>query len=249
MKKLSQKQAFTLIELLIASTIFAIAVVISVGVFGSGANMQANTKASIGNQEFSSVVNDKIFDDLKSATSWGKVQAIYDTDGVNKNYKIKGIAFMQLSAGNIRFLKSVDESTGSANLIIGFRGAQNATIPIVYYFESGKIFRKELVAKDYTNSATVIKVADFAGINDPANQLKTDNTKIKKFTISGQNYISQPSDGTSEFDQVFSPINRYQPLINLDLTVVNQTPAGVEGNSYFETLQSISSRNYLEEIK
>lgn len=234
-------KAFTLIEMLIASTIFAIVVVLSAGVFSSGAKMQQNTKSSINNKELAAAINNKIFDDLKSSNSWGAVRSSLDNGSLVSTYKIKGIAFMR-KLTSLKLYTSIDESHPTVNpdLIIGFSGSGSATKVIIYYFKGSHIYRYDaLPERDFLNNP--LRSSDLpTSITDGQYEIKTDLSQIESFQVSGQNYVSKPSDP-------LNPINQVQPLINLDLTVVELNRIGDVGNLRLETVTSFSSRNYLDQ--
>jgi len=246
MNKKYCKSAFTLVEMLVASTIFAIVVVISAGVFGSSAKMQVNTQSSVHNQELASLINNRIFDDLKSATGWGKINATLDSRSAKDNYKIKGIAFLQLGA-SININTSVTESDaadGDQNIIIGFSGPETATTTTIFYYDSEdkKIFKKVVGPIDFTTApaidATVLRSNSYLGNLDGA-EIKTDSSIIQELKVSGHNYISDPG-----LNRGLTPKNNVQPLINLDLVVADSR----QNNIRLETKTSFSSRNYIQEI-
>lgn len=243
----NSKSAFTLIEMLVASTIFAIVVVISAGVFGSSAKMQVNTQSSIHNQELAALINNRIFDDLKSSTGWGKVVGVVDNGNTQKTYKVKGIAFFKLTAIPNMIIPIIipttvseaDAVAGAQNVIIGFSGPETATTATIFYYNSGKVYKKVVnpVASLAITAAdlwTDPYLGDLSGA-----EIKTDSSTIQEFKLSGKNYISDPDPS-----RALIPKNNVQPLINLDLVVADKR----QDNILFETKTSFSSRNYIEEI-
>jgi prepilin-type N-terminal cleavage/methylation domain-containing protein len=241
----ARRSAFTLIEMLVASTIFAIVVVISAGVFGSSAKMQVNTQSSIHNQELSSQINNKIFDDLKSATGWGKIKALVNGATINQVVKVKGIAFLQLTTtSNLKISGSISDGSNLAdiqNLIIAFSGPETSTTTTIFYFKGPHLYRKILAPIDFSTAPPISDNQLFSGSDliNPDNELKTDSSTIRSVSISGQNYLSNPDPAL-----MLSPLNKVQPLINLDLVVADDK----SDNITLETKTSFSSRNYIEEI-
>ena len=238
------KQAFTLIELLIAASIFAIVIVVAAGIFSSSSKNLVATRSIIRNQQLVNSTTEKMFDDLKSCTSWGQISAKTTTAGTNQVFRIKGIAYLSYQNNQFLFQEQVTE----ANMIVGFYPQGDKTLLLLYYFNNGQLYRQQDTATDFSS-----KIFDASYVQDPANDITSSNkqfvmtgSKFDKFSITGNNYIST-NNYTSGNAPTSSPTN--SPIITLDIKVSDENTIGGFPSNSVEVKLAVASRNYLEEPK
>lgn len=237
--QLKTRKAFTLIEMLIATTIFAVVVVLAAGLFGSSSRLQVSTKASVNNTEYASLINNSIFNDLKSANGWYKVNAKYQSLPAS-DHMIKGFAIYSYASTSIKLISG----TETGNLVIGAVDKVANNDYIMYYYDDKKLYNSDsklysgivTLPKDCTVSTTVgsaCGIQKMLGIIK-SKPIESDGSTIQNLKFTGVNYISDNESG------------RLQPLLQIELTVMSPGPFG-GGDNVLETKSAVSSRNYTEE--
>jgi prepilin-type N-terminal cleavage/methylation domain-containing protein len=247
-KKYQKSDAFTLIELLIATSIFAVAILGVSLIFGSGNRLQSGAKSAIYDQRLISLISETLFSDLKSANDWGLVAALPSTVGgpvATGNFKVKGFAFLKFDPANNRltFYDKQYDGSSSANLILAFYDlGERVKMNAYYYNQSSGILYKS--TKEYEANQLPVTVANLPELQ--AGQITSDRSRIEKMEITGNNYLSTKSAVASE-KPVYNDNDRRQPLLNVNVTVGETDSAGNLTGSRLQSKFSISGRNYLEE--
>lgn len=243
----SHKPAFTLIEMLIAVSIFAVTVVVTASIFGSSSNMQVSTKATVNNVEYSQLINNNIFNDLKSATGWYKVVP-KNSSGLTEAFQIKGLASFEYNQSTNKLNLNATETSG--NLVIGAKDNGDQTKDyIIYYFDGGKLYGNtvkesecKFLASDSSASAPGMDCNIFSIIynltstND--HEIRSDGSQIQSLVFTGTNYLV----AVNQVDE----IKRQQPFIEIDLVVKSSDLFGGGSSNVLETKNAISSRNFQE---
>jgi len=249
MKKEYQKNnAFTLIELLIATSIFAVAILGVSLIFGSGNRLQSGAKSAIYDQRLVSQISETLFSDLKSANGWGLVAALPSTAGGNvavKNFKVKGFAFLKFDQTNNRltFYDRQFDGLSSANLILAFYDlGEKVRMNAYYYNQTNGNFYKS--TREYESSQLPVTVANLPALQ--TGHITSDRSVIEKMEITGNNYLSIKSETPLE-KPVYSGNDRRQPLLNINIIVRETDKIGNLTGSRLQSKFSISGRNYLEE--
>lgn len=238
---LQNKSGFTLIEMLIATSIFAVVILATSTIFGSSSRLQVSTKSAIANKQYATQITDRIFNDLKSCNGWGKVFAKKDSHAEG-HYKIKGFGFFHYGIGNIDIFPYIkDTESSDADLIIGFDSSK------VYYYYFNSDHQVQIASENYNFPSEItgsqIKAA-LEGLSSTT--LTPSGSKIDSFKITGRNYMSSGKEDP-KVEDLTDTSGRYQPFMTLDLTFVEIDRFGNPLNNKFQVRTSISSRNYLEE--
>jgi len=237
----NKRRAFTLLEMLISTAIFGIAILLVATVFGTSGRLQVSTKSLINNKSFATQITGDMFSELKSAVNWGRIQATSLPDvgnGSAGSYDIKGIGLFQLKTSEVIMPQTVLPTDTNINLVIGFKNVGSKTQAIYYYVEGNKFYK---VTKEYDFSGTYsLSVNDVKSALNDKIEIQSRLSSIKNLKISGKNYISADSG-------VLSDSGRTQPLVKVNLTVNEVDQFGELLNNTQQYQTAISSRNYLEE--
>ncbi len=235
--------------MLIAVSIFAVTVVVTAGIFGSSSNMQVSTKASINNVEFSQQINNNIFNDLKSATGWYKIEAMAGglsggSSASSDIYQVKGFAIFsyQSSSGTPAIQSSFDPS-GGGNLVIGAKDNSIGEDYIIYYFETAT---KKLYGRTIAGSPCKMLKSDTSdcGVNKIIPESMSDKYLLKN---TGSVIDSLSFNGTNYLAILGRPVvNPQHPFLETDLKVKAEGLLGGGSSSVLETKNAISSRNFQE---
>ena len=228
----TRKKAFTLMEILIAASIFAIVMVIATGILGQSSSFRGKIKAQRESSEDAKKIADMISRDVREAT--GPVTVNLDTNPIVSKTYSGGIVLQKVTLGSTAIFKyfsapfdysSLPTTNPDANTLII---ATKSKI-IIYANINSSIYRK---AVDYS-SPGIFNMADIA------------------FTfLLPENKINSSNVDTAIFFGGYSPAttstNLQQPYLQFILTCQTKGYSSLSPNSraIIEIRSTVTARNF-----
>lgn len=196
------KKAFTLLEILIATTIFSSVMIMTTGVVGQSTGYQAKLHANRGVYEESRRITEQISDDLRAANASGEIDFDDDNNGTTTLFDYKnGVAvfdcdYTSYLCNQVNHVSPADfnDSASSGNTILIFSQGSDGQKNMKVYFsaQSAPSLNSKIYYREYKNISEPVSVAQV---------ISTSNLGITGI-IKDQYIFSGPDD--SEIDSKVS---------------------------------------------
>lgn len=209
-KNLKTKKAFTLLEVLIATSVFAIVMVMTTGAISSSSNYQAKIKAMRDVNNSSNKIADSIARDLRSAEGEIKVKANAGASAVTFKNGV-ALALCDASACTLKDNTAPADNFGNPDanvLIINTKDSSGNAIWKVYTINNNVVYLTsaepdhylhftsyDAASKTYalllksTLNSLITNLMSAPGINDDTHALSDSNTTENSVIFSGFTYV------------------------------------------------------------